>query len=65
VQLVSPAQELDPGHARQPLVGEQQRDLLAGLAEPPERVQAGLRGRRRDDLVVGPEPAAEVALQSP
>jgi hypothetical protein len=38
VQLMSLAQELDPGHGRQPLVGQHQRHLPAGLAEPPERV---------------------------
>jgi hypothetical protein len=47
------AQELDPGHALEPLAGEQQRDLLAGLAE---RRQGRRWSVRRDDLVVRAEP---------
>jgi hypothetical protein len=34
---MSLAQELDPGHAGQPLL-RQQRDLLVGPAEPSERL---------------------------
>jgi hypothetical protein len=35
---MSLAQELDPGHAGQPLLRQQQRDLLVGPAEPSERL---------------------------
>jgi hypothetical protein len=38
VQPMSLAQELDPGHAGQPLLRQQQRDLLVGPAEPSERL---------------------------
>jgi hypothetical protein len=52
---MGPAQELDPGHVGQPLVGQHQRDLLSVLAELPEGVKGGRGGGCREDLVVGTE----------
>ena len=43
VQLVRLAQELDPGHAGQPLVGQHQRDLVPVLAELPEGLKTAFR----------------------
>jgi hypothetical protein len=63
VQFVRLAEELNPGHALKPLVGQHQRHLLAGLAQPAEHVQGGRRSSCRDDLVVGAEPSQEGLFQ--
>jgi hypothetical protein len=59
VELVGPAQELDPAHLGQPLAGQDQGGPVAGLGQPSQHGQGGRRARLGHHLVVGPEPSPQ------
>jgi hypothetical protein len=54
-------QQFDTGHVRQPLLGQHQRHVRAGLGELPQRGERSLPRRMRHDLVIRPKPP----LQAP
>jgi hypothetical protein len=58
MELPNALEQLAPGRAREPLGGEDQRDVIAGLGRPGEVFQGLVRGRRADDLV-----ASSVAVE--
>jgi len=57
-------QKFDPGRARQPLVGQHQRDVRGGVAELAQRGERSLRRRVRNDFVVWREPPLQTAPNS-
>lgn len=58
----NPGEQLRARHLRHPLVGEHQRDLLAGFARPLELGQRSLGGALADDAVVVGVPALQLTL---
>ena len=63
VQLVHPAEELAAGHPRgQPLARQHERDGLALVAHPLERLERGVARPLAQDGVVARVPLAQLAL---
>jgi hypothetical protein len=58
-------QELDPGHLRHPVVGQQQRDRLTAQLQLAQRLQRLRSGLGPDDPVLLAVPAAKIAGNRP
>ena len=65
VDVLDGLEELDPRHARHPLVGQEQRDGRAAQLEPACSVQGGRTAVGGHDAVVRAEPAPQVPLDRP
>jgi hypothetical protein len=62
VELTDPCQQLRPGQLRHRLAGQHDADPAPTVAEPGEQAKRVIGGSNADDLVIGPVPLAQLAL---
>src|SRR5207249_5192169 len=62
VELTDPGQQLRPGQLRRRLARQHDADPAPVVAEPGEQAERIVGGSSADDLVIGPVPLAQLAL---
>ena len=64
MELTNPRQQLCPGQLRHRFAGQHDADPAPIPAEPGEQAKRVIGGSDADDLVIGPVPLAQLALDN-